>query len=75
MREVLAPNVREAVDRANRLALSPAEAAELLGITKPTLYKFLRDGRLPSLKMGTRRLIRRESLDAFLANLERGGAA
>ena len=54
----------------HRSSLSVQEAAQLLGINKPTLYRFIHTGQLPSYRIGRRRLIRRESLDSFQQGLE-----
>ena len=59
----------------DRLAYSPAEAAEVLGISRPGIYNYLRDGTLPSLKLGRRRLIRHEALVALLDRLEEGAGS
>ena len=53
-----------------RLAYSPAEAAEVLGISRARLYLLLEDGTIPSVKLGRRRLIRREALVGLLDRLE-----
>jgi excisionase family DNA binding protein len=50
-----------------RLAFSPHEAAELLGISRDLVFDLLRTGQLKSVKAGRRRLISRANLDAFLA--------
>ena len=50
-----------------RLAFSPEEAAELLGISRELLFDLLRTGQLKSVKAGRRRLISRANIDAFLA--------
>lgn len=63
-----------ATDRVERLAYSPAEAAAEIGISRAKLYQLLDDGTIPSLKLGRRRLIRREALVNLLAELE-GGAS
>jgi excisionase family DNA binding protein len=55
----------------SRLAFSPDEAAELLGISPELVFDLLRTGQLKSVKAGRRRLISRANLDAFLA----GGVA
>lgn len=57
--------------QAERLAYSPAEAAQCLGISRARLYQLLEDGTLPSLHLGRRRLIRHEALVDLLAQLER----
>lgn len=55
----------------DRLAYSPAEAAQALGISRARLYQLIEDGSIPSLKLGRRRLIRAEALVALLDRLER----
>ena len=60
MREALPAIMREIFDRnafAERLAYSPAEAAELLGISRELVHDLLRTGQLGSVKAGRRRLI------------------
>jgi excisionase family DNA binding protein len=52
---------------AERLAYSPEEAAELLGISRELVHDLLRSGQLGSVKAGRRRLIGRQHLDAFLS--------
>lgn len=56
-----------------RLTYSMAESAELLGVTRQHLHSLIRTGVIPSLKLGRRRLIRRDALNAVLADLETGG--
>jgi excisionase family DNA binding protein len=70
IREDLLAIMREIFGRiafAERLAYSPDEAAELLGISKELVHDLLRTGQLGSVKAGRRRLIARHHLDAFLA--------
>jgi len=62
LREILERN-----GRAERLAYSPDEAAELLGISRELVHDLLRTGELGSVKAGRRRLIGKRHLDAFLA--------
>jgi excisionase family DNA binding protein len=50
-----------------RLAYSPDEAAELLGISRELVHDLLRTGQLGSVKAGRRRLIAKQHLEAFLA--------
>jgi excisionase family DNA binding protein len=52
---------------AERLAYSPDEAAELLGISRELVHDLLRTGQLGSVKAGRRRLIAKHHLEAFLA--------
>lgn len=54
----------------DRLAVSPAEAARIAGIGRTKLYEALGSGSLASFKVGTRRLIRVASLEAWLAAQE-----
>ena len=50
-----------------RLAYSPEEAAEALGISRHLVYDLLRTGQLRSRKAGNRRLIGLSQIEAFLA--------
>jgi excisionase family DNA binding protein len=54
-------------DAFERLAYSPDEAAELLGISRELVHDLLRTGQLGSVKAGRRRLIAKHHLEAFLA--------
>ncbi len=70
MREDLLAIMREIFTRnafAERLAYSPDEAAELLGISRELVHDLLRTGQLGSVKAGRRRLIAKHHLEAFLA--------
>ena len=70
MREDLLAIMREIFERkafVERLAYSPDEAAELLGISRELVHDLLRTGQLGSVKAGRRRLIARRHLEAFLA--------
>jgi excisionase family DNA binding protein len=70
MRDELLTLLREIFERnpfAERLAYSPDEAAELLGISKELVHDLLRTGQLRSVKAGRRRLIGRHHLEEFLA--------
>lgn len=53
-----------------RLAFSTAEAAKTLGIGRATIYELIRSGELSSVKIGSRRLIRRQALEDLLDRLE-----
>jgi excisionase family DNA binding protein len=55
----------------DRLAYSPAEVAAALGCTRQHVTNLIAAGVVPSLKLGRRRLIRRDALEAVLAELER----
>lgn len=56
-----------------RLLLSVEEAAQLLSINRSTVYDMLGRGDLPSLKLGRRRLISRQSLVEFIMRCESNG--
>lgn len=49
------------------IAVSPDEAARLAGIGRTTLYAALAKGDLPSIKIGTRRLVRVDAIREWLA--------
>src|SRR5689334_21987464 len=69
MREDLLAILREIFERnthAERLAYSPDEAAELLGISRELVHDLLRTGQLGSVKAGRRRLIAKHHLEKFL---------
>jgi excisionase family DNA binding protein len=57
----------EAHQSVERLAYSPEEAAEALGISRHLVYDLLRTGQLRSRKAGNRRLIGLRQIEAFLA--------
>lgn len=63
LREILEGNTA-----AERLAYSPEEAADLLGISRELVHDLLRTGQLGSVKAGRRRLIGRQHLEVFLAS-------
>jgi excisionase family DNA binding protein len=52
------------------IAVSPDEAARLAGIGRTTLYAALAKGDLPSIKIGTRRLVRVEAIREWLERHE-----
>lgn len=51
-----------------RLAYSPDEVAEALGISRELVNDLLRTGQLGSVKAGRRRLIGKHHLEAFLTS-------
>lgn len=53
----------------NKLLLSPAEAALMLGLGRTKLFELLTEGRLESCHVGRRRLIPREALENFVTQL------
>lgn len=50
----------------DRLALRVNEAVAVSGLSRSTLYELLKAGKLRAVKVGGRRLILRESLQALL---------
>ena len=44
------------VDKLEPLAVSAAEAAKLLGVSKPTVYQYIGRADFPSFKLGNRTL-------------------
>ena len=48
------------------LAVSVKEAASLLGVGRSTVFELIREQRLASIKVGKRRLIPTEELEAFI---------
>lgn len=66
--------IREEIRQATEVAarapdrlLSPAEAADVLGIARSTLYREIQAGRLRSIKVGSRRLIATSHLAEYIA--------
>lgn len=58
---------RNADPPGERLAYSVAEAAFITGLSRDLLYDQMRAGKLAYLKVGRRRVITRQNLEAFLA--------
>ena len=54
----------------DKLALSIPEACALTGVQKDSLYREINAGRLKTAKVKGRRLIRRKSLEHWLADQE-----
>ena len=52
----------------DRLAYSVEEAARITGLSRDLLYDQMRVGKLIYLKVGRRRIITRQHLEAFLNN-------
>lgn len=48
------------------IAYDVEEVMSRLGVTRPTIYRFLRSGELRSFRLGTRRLVSSEALVDFL---------
>ena len=54
-------------DKLDPLAVSPAECARLLGVSRPKVYDLINRGDFPSFNVGTRTLISVEGLRAWIA--------
>jgi excisionase family DNA binding protein len=63
------PTLQNESREVRRVAFSPTEAAQALGISRAKLYEELASGRLRSVKSGKRRLIPVGALDEWLAEL------
>lgn len=48
------------------IAASIPESARIVGVSRSLIYKMLNEGRLPSVKIGRRRVIPIEALRAFI---------
>ncbi|WP_163511586.1 helix-turn-helix domain-containing protein [Fodinicola acaciae] len=55
--------------RVDRMLLTVAETAELLRVSKATVFVTIRSGRLKSVKIGARRLVPLDAVRAFLDEL------
>lgn len=55
-----------------RRTIKVAEAAEYIGVSKDTIYKLVREGEIPHIRLGKRILFRIESLEAWLQEREAG---
>jgi excisionase family DNA binding protein len=49
-----------------REILTPEQVAEFLQITKDTVYRYIREGKLPAVRLGRSYRVPREDLDLFL---------
>jgi excisionase family DNA binding protein len=55
--------------------LTAEEVAEIVGMTPDYIYTLSRRGRIPTITFGRQRRYRRESIDQWLSELERGSLA
>jgi excisionase family DNA binding protein len=60
-------NRRERVKPIQRVAVSPAEAALMLGLSRSRTYQLLADGTLRSVKIGGRRLVPIAAIEALVS--------
>jgi len=49
-----------------RLTLSVTEAAEILGVSRSFMYQLVKENKIPSLKLGNRRLIPKGNLEEWI---------
>ena len=61
------------MESSEKIALSVAEAAEVLGVSTPTVYKLIRRSDFPSFKVGTRTLVSRTKLEKWVEAQAEGG--
>ena len=54
-------------DKLYPLAVSPAECARLLGISRPKVYDLINQGGFPSFKLGSRTLISVDGLREWIS--------
>ncbi|KAF2990150.1 helix-turn-helix domain-containing protein [Methylocystis sp. MJC1] len=57
---------RAGIPPAQKIALRINEAAAMASLSRSTLYQLLKAGKLATVKVGGRRLVLRESLEALL---------
>lgn len=55
------------VDKLEPMAVSPAECARLLGVSRPKVYDLINRGDFPSFKLGARTLISVDGLREWIA--------
>jgi excisionase family DNA binding protein len=54
----------------DRLAVTITDAVRVTAIGRTKLYEFIKDGRLPVVKVGAKTLVRVDALDTLLKSLE-----
>lgn len=52
----------------DRIAISVTEASQILGVSKPTMYKLIHTEGFPVLHIGRRTLIHRGKMEEWCAN-------
>lgn len=55
----------------DKLLLTPAEAAQVLSISRSKLYELIGQGRLTTVRIDTSRRVPRQALDEFVSHLQR----
>ncbi|MGH8981577.1 MAG: helix-turn-helix domain-containing protein [Acidimicrobiales bacterium] len=66
---------RDGAAARDRLVLTIAEAAEVLGISRAFAYELAARGEIPILRLGRRRLVPRKALLAMVGDEPSGGAS
>jgi excisionase family DNA binding protein len=61
--------VRYTLVNPDALLLTVIEAGRLIGVGRTTVYELMRTGKLPSVRVGRLRKIRRRDVDAYVAGL------
>lgn len=56
----------QGVNYMERLTLSVTEAAEILGVSRSFMYQLVKENKIPSLKLGNRRLIPKGNLEEWI---------
>ena len=59
-------HMSKTTEKPQRRALSIQEAAEALNLSRATIYRLIEQKKLATLKIGARRLVRPEAIDALL---------
>jgi excisionase family DNA binding protein len=59
-------SMAERIQTQPRRAMSIREAAQSCGLSRATIYRLIADGKLVTLKIGSRRLVRPEAIEALL---------
>ena len=55
--------------------MTERETAAYLRVSARTVFSLAKDGRLPCIRIGQRKLFRRSTVETFLAELESAGAS
>ena len=53
--------------RSTPYAMSPADAARWIGVSRSTLYRHIQSGEIPAVKVGRRTVLPTHHLEAFVA--------
>jgi excisionase family DNA binding protein len=59
----------------DKLLYTVPHAAEVLDLSKTTIWNMIRDGQLESIKVRNRRMVTRTAIESYLAALASGGAS